>query len=370
MATKPRTGNARTARAATAKVAVRRRGVSASKGSSARGQVSDMQRARLIAAAVPVVDELGWSGVTVADIASRARVSRRTFYDLFANREDCLLAMLDDTVSRVEGDLAKASLKDDAPWVERVRAGLWTILCFLDRDPVLARVCVVQSARGTRRVLEAREMLLARLASVLEEGRSQTAQAAQTPALTAEGLAGAALAIVYKRLLNGERAPLTDLHGELVGLIVLPYLGSVAASRERKRPAPRSTPTAADPDTSPPGSARQEDPLRDVPMRLTYRTARVLQTAAQHPGMSNRQIGEGAGLMDQGQISKLLARLERLGLLANTGEGHARGERNAWTLTPLGERVAEQLNLGNATQTDNSRRQVEQGTRARQGRAA
>ena len=81
-------------------------------------------------------------------------------------------------------------------------------------------------------------------------------------------------------------------------------------------------------------------------MRLTYRTARVLLTAAERPGMSNRLIGEGAGLTDQGQVSKLLARLERLDLLANTREGHARGERNAWRLTLLGERVFEQLSLG------------------------
>jgi AcrR family transcriptional regulator/DNA-binding MarR family transcriptional regulator len=303
-----------------------------------------MQRARLIGAAVPVVDELGWSGVTVADIASRARVSRRTFYGLFSNREDCLLAMLDDTVARVEQDLAQANL-EDVSWVERVRTGLWTILCFLDRDPVLARVCVVQSARGTRRVLEAREALLARLAGVLEEGRSQSARAAQIPVLTAEGLVGAALTIVYKRLLNGERAPLTDLHGELVGMIVLPYLGSAAASRERKRSAPRST-TPTTPGASLSGRARLEDPLREVPMRLTYRTARVLKAAAEYPGASNRQIGEQADLHDQGQISKLLARLQRLGLLTNTGEGQARGERNAWQLTPLGERVIEQLALG------------------------
>jgi AcrR family transcriptional regulator/DNA-binding MarR family transcriptional regulator len=346
MAVQPRTGNGHTTRAVTAKVIVRRRGVTfGEQRVSARGQVHEMQRARLLGAAVPVVEEMGWSSVTVADISSRARVSRRTFYDLFANREDCLLAMLDDTVTRVEQDLTQTDLENNAPWVERVRTGLWTILCFLDRDPVLARVCVVQSARGTQRVLEAREALLARLASVLDEGRAQNTRAAQAPVLTAEGLVGAALMIIYKRLLNSEPAPLTDLHRELVGMIVLPYLGAAAAARERKRPAPHSTLTAATPDTSLSGRARQEDPLREVPMRLTYRTARVLQTAAQHPGMSNRVIGEGAGLTDQGQISKLLARLERLGLLANTGEGQARGERNAWKLTTRGERVTEQLSL-------------------------
>jgi AcrR family transcriptional regulator/DNA-binding MarR family transcriptional regulator len=328
----------------------RRRGVTASKPFSDRGQVSEMQRARLLGAAVPVVDEVGWAGVTVADIAARARVSRRTFYDLFANREECLLAVMDDTVERVERDLARAGL-ETVSWVERVRRGLWTILCFLDRDPVLARVCVVQSACGSRSVLGAREEILARLAHTIEEGVSQGTRSAEPPSLIAEGLVGAAVAIVYKRLLNGERAPLTDLHGELMGMIVLPYLGMAAAGKERKRPAPGSLARA---DGEEPGrqSTRHGDPLREIPMRLTYRTARVLQAAAEHPGASNRQVGEHADMYDQGQISKLLARLQRLGLLENSGQGQARGESNAWKLTTLGERVTEQLSLNNTAHKD------------------
>ncbi len=319
----------------------RRRGV-AQMGTRSGG-VFQMQRARLLDAAVPVVDELGWSGVTVADIASRARVSRRTFYDLFANREECLLAVLDDAVGRVERDLVAGSV-EGASWLERVRVGLWGVLCFLDRDRALARVCVVQSARGSRRVLEAREELLARLAATIGEGPSGVVRGARVPVLTAEGLVGAAVAIVYKRLLNGERAPLTDLYGDLMGMIVLPYLGAAAAGRERKRPTPNRVEHSAG-GASGESGVGEGDSLRDLPMRLTYRTARVLGAVAQRPGVSNRLVGERAGISDQGQVSRLLARLQRLGLLANTGEGHARGERNAWWLTPLGERVTQQLSL-------------------------
>ena len=74
-------------------------------------------------------------------------------------------------------------------------------------------------------------------------------------------------------------------------------------------------------------------------MRLTYRTALVLGCIAEEPGASNRVIGDHAGVSDQGQISKLLARLERLGLAANTGDGHLKGEPNAWRLTPRGVQV-------------------------------
>ena len=305
-----------------------------------RAQVADMQRSRLLAAAVRTVDELGYAHATVANITARARVSRRTFYDLFSNREDCLVAVLEDAARRIGWEIERAQLRE-LPWRERVRGGLWTILSFFDREPALARVCVVQALRGSQGVLERREEILRDLAAVLDEGRGEGARGAECPPLTAAGLVGAAFAIVYARLLRGEREPLTDLLGELMGMIVLPYLGPGAARREQARPVPAPA--------NPPSARREEsvpaerDPLEDIPMRLTYRTARVLEAIAEEPGVSNRAAGERAGVTDQGQISKLLARLERLGLARNTGEGHSKGEPNAWTLTATGERVAHSI---------------------------
>jgi hypothetical protein len=48
-------------------------------------------------------------------------------------------------------------------------------------------------------------------------------------------------------------------------------------------------------------------------------------------------------MIDQGQISKLLARLEGLGLIANVGDGHVKGAANAWCLTERGEQVEHSL---------------------------
>jgi Mn-dependent DtxR family transcriptional regulator len=100
-----------------------------------------------------------------------------------------------------------------------------------------------------------------------------------------------------------------------------------------------------------PRSAR--DPLADVNLRLTHRTARVLEGIAELSGRgsdpSNREVATLAGVSDPGQISKLLRRLERLGLLVNTGAGHAKGEPNAWGLTPKGERVTEGIRVHSAS---------------------
>jgi DNA-binding MarR family transcriptional regulator len=89
-------------------------------------------------------------------------------------------------------------------------------------------------------------------------------------------------------------------------------------------------------------------------MRITYRTARVLGCIAAAPGISNRAVAGQAGISDQGQVSKLLARLERLGLLVNTSDGHAKGEPNAWGLTPRGKQLARSIR-GHAPAPDGGR---------------
>jgi AcrR family transcriptional regulator len=291
----------------------------------------------------------------VADIVARSRISRRTFYETFANREECLAAVFEDLLGVIAGELAAAGLEGLA-WRERVRRGLWVILGFFDREPVLARACVVQALSGGPSVLERREEVLGRLAAVVDGGRREGSRGGECTPLTAEGLVGAAFGIVYARLLKGQRAPLTGLLGELMGMIVLPYLGPAAARREQFRPAPVAIASAAG---RPAGSVRAGlsdplvgDPLESVPMRLTYRTSRVLEGVAENPAASNRQVGEFAGIHDAGQVSKLLRRLERLGLLVNSGLGHQMGEPNAWRLTARGELVARSIRAHSRSESE------------------
>ena len=75
----------------------RRPAVARSRGGRAtQARFAGIQRSRLLSAAVRAVDELGYSDTSVGDITSRARVSRRTFYEQFPDREACLAAALED----------------------------------------------------------------------------------------------------------------------------------------------------------------------------------------------------------------------------------------------------------------------------------
>ncbi len=309
-----------------------------------RVHVEEIQRSRVLSAAAAVIDDLGYEQSTVQRIAARARVSRRTFYELFSNRDACLVALLDEVVERVERELEAAGVESLA-WRERVRGGLWVILSFLDSEPALARICVVQALHGGPAAMDPRERILARLATVLDEGRREGARGKECTLVTAEGLVGGAFGVVHARLRSRDRRPLTGLLDELMGMIALQYLGARAARREQKRPAPPVLRPA--PSRGGRGANDEPDPLGDVPMRLTYRTARVLECIAELPLASNRTIADQAGITDPGQISKLLRRLERLGLVANDSGGHQSGEPNAWKLTGQGAQVARRLSVAN-----------------------
>ena len=306
-----------------------------------RRQLAEIQRSRLLAGAASTIDEFGYTRSTVSQITTRSRISRRTFYELFGDREMCMMALLEDILGMIEDEIRAEGL-DGSGWRERVRGGLGAILSFFDREPALARICIVQALCGGPKVLERREQVLAHLASVIDEGRRESAHEDGRTPLIAEGLVGAAFGILYTRLLRGEHSPLRSLHGELTSLIVMPYLGSAAARRELTRPARAATPRPTG--VASPHSAVR-DSLRDYPPRLTFRTGRVLDGIAKLPGACNREVAQHAGIADQGQISKLLARLERLGLIANSSEGQPKGKPNAWSLTPVGRQVAQSIQV-------------------------
>jgi AcrR family transcriptional regulator len=325
-----------------ASVAPRRPGAATASAATARRggtQVPDMQRARMLRSTAQVVSELGYAKLSVARVTGRAHVSRRTFYDFFADREDCFLATLEEAIGRVSELVRDAYEREDGDWPERVRAGLVALLAFLDEEPAVASLLVIDALRAGPRALRRRAEVLRQAGAALDEGGLQAKAARGMPEITGEGVVGAVFSVIHTRLLAKRRGPLLELVNPLMGMIVLPYRGAAAARRELEQRGVRTPSSGRRKPAGVKSSARLADPLAGLPMRLTYRTLRVLTVVGDSPGVSNREAGEAAEVGDQGQMSKLLARLERLGLICNSGRGQAHGEPNAWRLSALGEQV-------------------------------
>lgn len=293
----------------------------------------------MLIAIAEAVSELGIANVSVAEVVSRAGVSRRTFYEAFDDRNDCLLAALDFAIERAT-QRALPAWREHGEWREAIRGALSELLRFIDEEPVLGALLVVDWPAAWGLAAQRRAALTATLVAAVDGGRALCRASSPPSEVTAEGIVGAVLAVLRARVLperedsgaardgrRPSRTPASGLLGELMAIVVLPYLGAAAAAREARRPSPE-----------PPERlhASGSDALRGLKIRLTYRTVMVLRAIGASAGASNREIAAAAGISDQGQVSKLLARLARAGLIENAREPAGPRECNSWSLTAAG----------------------------------
>jgi AcrR family transcriptional regulator/DNA-binding MarR family transcriptional regulator len=308
-----------------------------------RHNVPEAQRARVLAATVSSIAEVGYAQLSVTNVVALARVSRATFYDLFSDREDVFLAAFDEAVAQIEAVAAEA-YASGGTWEQRVRAGLETVLDVFDEEPALARLCVMESQQAGPRMLGRRAEIVERLARIVDEGSGgqrrrgadsgQGRSGAAPPPLTAQSLVAGVLWVLHERLLSGAPGPLSELVGPLMSMIVFPYRDPAAAAAELRRP-PRKLRRPRDGDV---GRERRVA-LEGMGNRLTYRTLRALAFVAEHQGANNREVADGVGISDKGQISKLLVRLASLGLIENTVDTRRKGVANAWRITAKGQQL-------------------------------
>lgn len=105
-------------------------------------------RQRLLAGLADVLEQKSFRNITLADIAAAARVSRRTFYEHFTSKDECLLALCEETASQMMEAVLKAS-GPEASWREEVRAITHAYLSVVQQRPRLMRALYIElSALG------------------------------------------------------------------------------------------------------------------------------------------------------------------------------------------------------------------------------
>ena len=337
-----------------------------------------VQRGRMLVAAVEVVCEVGYRGMSVARVTGRAGVSRRTFYEVFEDREDCFLAVFDDVLARVAA-VAVVACGGEGCWREKVRAGLASVLWFIGDQPGLGALVVVDALGAGPRVLERRARCLEMLGRIVDEGRvvgsggggplAGDGRGFSPSVLTAEGVVGAVFSVIHARMLEQahgvgagsvrsgsserwEAVSLAGLLNPLMAMIVLPYLGREAAAQELVRPAPSTRRVLA---------RLVGDPLEGLGLLRNLRAYRaracVLYLAEQGGrgfSPSNRQVGEAVGIASHSYVSALLARLAELGLASRPPRSP--GGQNAWSLTAQGLQAAGALRDACSSEAPGERR--------------
>jgi AcrR family transcriptional regulator len=192
--------------------------------------VVSSQRERLLDATSRAVSELGYPGLTVAAILQRAGVSRKTFYEHFADKEECFLAAYDVVSAGLLHGVSQA-YEQPAPWRDRVRAGLAEFLRLLAAEPAFARMCIVEVLAAGPRALQRRDDAMRMFTVFFDAGGDELPPGITPPPLVSESVVGALYEIIYARIRRGETDELPSLLDDLMYVALVPFLGIEEAAR-------------------------------------------------------------------------------------------------------------------------------------------
>ena len=196
-----------------------------------REVVERHQRDRLILGVAKAMAEHGYGDLSVAQVILAAGVSRTTFYNHFANKQEAVLAAHDLIFERFIGLIVRAC-NSEYKWPAKVKAAIGAALEFAAAEPEQAQMLTLDALAANvevaRRVLDSSDHLTA----LLSAGRRESAQADALPRLMEKALIGAISATIAGRLMNGEAQRLPELEPQLVELTLTPYIGAEAAKLE------------------------------------------------------------------------------------------------------------------------------------------
>jgi AcrR family transcriptional regulator len=289
------------------------------------GPAAQHQRGRLAAAMTVLAAEQGWQNVTVDMVCERAMISKRTFYALFADREDCFVLAVQRSVAWLIDGVASAVVVAGDEWPARVGAALSAFYLNLDADRLRAWLIVIETVNGSDRARDVRRAALEQLVRLVDEGRG-----AVPPTGTAA--VGAVMELAYRHLTGPDaESSMLTLIAPAAYLVFAPRLGRRAALAEAER-------LAGDVVAAPRVEAA-DHLAEDSTLRLTRLTEATLLYVAGHPGARNVEIAAAIGVEHDSQISRHLRRLEDAKAARRTRDGRS----NAWELTAVGERLADEL---------------------------
>ncbi len=191
----------------------------------------DPVRRRIAMAMIELAAEHGLESTTVAMVCERAGVGRAAFDRNFTSREDCFL--------RVHGEIAlefcqRTGVAYAGPraWHDRIWAGAWAAMRFLQEDAVRARFFVVAVNGAGSRAQARRDRVLQGLADMIDAGRAELEEPESISRNTAQMVSGAIYATIMAKVRDGAIERDEEFLSELVYMAMMPYLGARAAEDE------------------------------------------------------------------------------------------------------------------------------------------
>jgi AcrR family transcriptional regulator len=179
---------------------------------------SGAYRARLLEGMQQAVARIGYAELTIGDVVSRARVSRRTFYEHFASKEECMLALFearsDEVLATIEAAIARLP-----PGEARIDAGVTAYLASIQADVGAVRTRFMEIYQLGEKGLQVRRRILRGFAELLgRELRAAGSPADPSPAMLT-ALVGGINELVLEALEEDRADRLVELYPTVAALI-------------------------------------------------------------------------------------------------------------------------------------------------------
>jgi AcrR family transcriptional regulator len=191
-----------------------------------------VQRRRLFEAAAAVFAANGYADATAEAIAREAGMSKATFYEHFANKEECVLALFDEAATEVLRAMGEAALAAGDDPRARLRAGAHAFLEMVVEHPDEARTLLVEVVGAGQRGAERRDQIVAAFAAAIDAENAASAKAGTLPRFASPedpfAIAGAVAELTSRRLRRGDLAGVRDLE-PLIERLMLGLLNVPAA---------------------------------------------------------------------------------------------------------------------------------------------
>lgn len=174
--------------------------------------------------------------ITIKDITDVAHVSRRTFYDLFSDKEGCFLAAYDTFVENTFVAVTDAYDTAGHGWPVQIGAALRRLLELCAEDPPLAHLAVVDVHGAGRVALARRDATLRRFATFVDPGRGELPPALAGHRRLTTAVVGGLYEALYNRIKAGDAARLPELAGDLHYCAMVPFMGHARAFAASRHP--------------------------------------------------------------------------------------------------------------------------------------
>lgn len=175
----------------------------------------ETQRDRLLYGMAVTVARRGYAATPVAEVLRAAGVSRRTFYEQFADKEDCFMAAY-DAIVRVCTERLVAAYHAGETWEEGIGFAYDALLGTLAAEPDFAHLGVVDVLAAGPRAVARREATLRRFARFIDFTRERAEPVTTPPTLVGQAIVGGIHELIYSQLVRGHGTELAGLTEELL----------------------------------------------------------------------------------------------------------------------------------------------------------